>query len=72
MTRRDQLGPDAPAVGKFVQQLFAARRKTLRKALAQMEIGAQPLLASLGIDPQLRPERLTPAQCLELVRRSRP
>jgi 16S rRNA (adenine1518-N6/adenine1519-N6)-dimethyltransferase len=72
MTRRDQLGADAPAVGKFVQQLFAARRKTLRKALAQMEIQAEPLLASLGIDPQLRPERLTPAQCLELFRRSRP
>jgi len=68
MTRDDQIGADAPAVGKFVQQLFAARRKTLRKALAQMGFDGERLLASLGIDPQLRPERLTPRQCLELFR----
>ena len=68
MTRDDQLGADAPAVGTFVQQLFAARRKTLRKALSQMDLDAARLLASLGIDPQLRPERLTPPQCLELFR----
>jgi 16S rRNA (adenine1518-N6/adenine1519-N6)-dimethyltransferase len=68
MTRNDQLGADAPAVGKFVQQLFAARRKTLRKALAQMDLDGERLLASLGIAPQLRPERLTPRQCLELFR----
>ena len=68
MTRDDQLGADAPAVGKFVQQLFAARRKTLRKALAQMDLDGERLLATLGIDPQLRPERLTPRQCLELFR----
>jgi len=68
MTRDDQIGPDAPAVGTFVQQLFAARRKTLRKALSQMDLDGERLLASLGIDPQLRPERLTPRQCLELFR----
>jgi 16S rRNA (adenine1518-N6/adenine1519-N6)-dimethyltransferase len=68
MTRNDQLGSDAPAVGRFVQQLFAARRKTLRKALAQMGFDGEALLSSMGIDPQLRPERLTPAQCLALFR----
>jgi 16S rRNA (adenine1518-N6/adenine1519-N6)-dimethyltransferase len=71
MTRIDQLGADAPAFGRFVQQLFAARRKTLRKALSQMEIDAAPLLAAHGIDPQLRPERLTPRQCLDLFRSAR-
>lgn len=70
MTRVDQLGADAPAVGRFVQKLFAARRKTLRKALAQMGLDGESLLASLGIDAQLRPERLTPRQCLELFRRA--
>jgi 16S rRNA (adenine1518-N6/adenine1519-N6)-dimethyltransferase len=40
MTRNDQLGPDAPTVGRFVQKLFAARRKTLRKALSQMDTTA--------------------------------
>ena len=70
MTRADQLGTDAPAVGRFVQKLFAARRKTLRKALAQMGLDGESLLASLGIDAQLRPERLTPRQCLELFRRA--
>jgi 16S rRNA (adenine1518-N6/adenine1519-N6)-dimethyltransferase len=68
MTRNDQLGSDAPAVGRFVQQLFAARRKTLRKALAQMGFDGEALLSSMGIDTQLRPERLTPAQCLALFR----
>ena len=68
MTRADQLGPEAPAFGRFVQQLFAARRKTLRKALSQMELDGERLLSSLGIDTQLRPERLTPRQCLELYR----
>ena len=71
MVRAKQLGPDAPAFGRFVQQLFAARRKTLRKALSQMELHGERLLSSLGIDPQLRPERLTPRQCLELYRLAR-
>jgi 16S rRNA (adenine1518-N6/adenine1519-N6)-dimethyltransferase len=70
MTRADQLGPDAPTFGTFVRQLFASRRKTLRKALAQMDLNGETLLASLGIDAQLRPERLTPGQCLELYRRA--
>jgi len=72
MTRADQLGADAAAFGRFVHQLFAARRKTLRKALSQMGIeDGEQFLTSLGIDPQLRPERLTPPQCLELFRRRR-
>jgi 16S rRNA (adenine1518-N6/adenine1519-N6)-dimethyltransferase len=70
MTRDDQLGDQSALVGKFVQQLFSFRRKTLRKALSNMGFDADALLAKLSIDPQWRPERLTPRQCLELFRAS--
>ena len=66
LTRDDRLGPRAGAFGRFVHTLFAARRKTLRKALSQAGHDADALLARLGIDPQLRSERLTPEQCLAL------
>jgi 16S rRNA (adenine1518-N6/adenine1519-N6)-dimethyltransferase len=57
--RDDQLGPAAGGFARFVHQLFAARRKTLRKALAQA--GHDPaMLDALGIDPQARPEVLGP------------
>jgi 16S rRNA (adenine1518-N6/adenine1519-N6)-dimethyltransferase len=72
MTREDQLGALAAPLGKFVQQVFSFRRKTLRKALSNMNLDADALLAKLEIDPQWRPERLTPRQCLELFRASRP
>jgi 16S rRNA (adenine1518-N6/adenine1519-N6)-dimethyltransferase len=72
MTRDDQLGDQAGPLGKFVQQLFSFRRKTLRKALSNMELDADALLAGQGIDPQWRPERLTPQQCLALFRASSP
>ena len=72
MTRDDQLGEHAAALGKFVQQLFSFRRKTLRKAIGNMGLDADALLAKQSIDPQWRPERLTPPQCLELFRASAP
>jgi 16S rRNA (adenine1518-N6/adenine1519-N6)-dimethyltransferase len=71
MTRDDQLDDQAAPLGRFVQQLFSFRRKTLRKALSNMNCDADAMLTKLGIDPQWRPERLTPRQCLELFRASR-
>lgn len=59
MTRRDRLGERANAFGRFVQQVFSARRKTLRKALANADLPAAELLAERGIDPQKRPEELS-------------
>jgi 16S rRNA (adenine1518-N6/adenine1519-N6)-dimethyltransferase len=70
MRRHDQLAGQAEPLGRFVQRLFSFRRKTLRKALSNMELDADALLAAQGIDPQWRPERLTPQQCLELFRAS--
>lgn len=69
MTRRDQLGAVARDVGIFVQRLFSVRRKTLRRALLQFDYPADELLTSLSLNPQQRPEELTPAQFLELFRR---
>jgi 16S rRNA (adenine1518-N6/adenine1519-N6)-dimethyltransferase len=72
MVRRDRLGARANPFSRFVQQVFAARRKTLRKALSQMELPADELLASQGIDPKLRPEELTPEQVWGLFERAHP
>ena len=67
MTRDDRLGDSAAGFSRFVQQLFSARRKTLRKALAQAgHDDPNVVLEKLGIDPQLRPEVLTPTQLLGL------
>lgn len=65
MTRADRLGPRAAGFSRFVREVFASRRKTLRKALAQA--GHDPdMLGALKIDPQLRPENITPEQFLQL------
>jgi 16S rRNA (adenine1518-N6/adenine1519-N6)-dimethyltransferase len=67
MTRDDRLGVRARDFARFVQQLFSFRRKTLRRALAQAGFGqAERALASQNIDPQLRPEVLSPEQLLAL------
>jgi 16S rRNA (adenine1518-N6/adenine1519-N6)-dimethyltransferase len=66
MIRRDRLGEKAGAFGRFVQRIFSARRKTMRKALAQMDLPADALLEKLSIDPKIRPEELSPAQLLAL------
>lgn len=59
--RRDQLGNQAGEFSKFVQMLFQARRKTLRKALTQADYPADELIAQLQLNPQARPETLDPA-----------
>src|SRR5438270_352013 len=58
----DRLGALAGAFGRFVQQLFSARRKTLRKGLSQAGYPADALIAGQGLDPQARPETLSPAE----------
>jgi 16S rRNA (adenine1518-N6/adenine1519-N6)-dimethyltransferase len=70
MTRRDQLGDCAREFSTFVHQIFSFRRKTLRKAL--IEAGHDPqVLQTLAIDPQLRPENLSPQMLLSLFAATR-
>ncbi len=71
MTREDRLGADAAALGRFVHQIFSFRRKTLRKALAQAGFDAAAMITATALDPQARPEVLTPNQVLELFRCSK-
>jgi 16S rRNA (adenine1518-N6/adenine1519-N6)-dimethyltransferase len=67
MRRDDRLGDRAADFSRFVHSVFSARRKTLRKALAQAHVeDADTLLASLSIDAKLRPENLSPARLLEI------
>jgi 16S rRNA (adenine1518-N6/adenine1519-N6)-dimethyltransferase len=70
MTRNNCLGENAAAFSRFVQQLFSARRKTLRKAMSIAGFDVE-LLTAAKIDPQLRPEALTPRQFLELFTATR-
>ena len=77
MRRDDRLGNRARDFSRFVHALFSARRKTLRRALAQAKItDADAMLKDLSINPQLRPENLSPEKLLELfdatIRRSPP
>jgi 16S rRNA (adenine1518-N6/adenine1519-N6)-dimethyltransferase len=60
--RDDRLGSSAADFSRFVHQLFSARRKMLRRSLAQAGFDAEEVLTSLAIDGQLRPENLTPQQ----------
>jgi len=62
MTLNNRLGERATPFGRFVQKVFSARRKTLRKALANAGLPADELLSEMGIDPQKRPEELSPEQ----------
>jgi 16S rRNA (adenine1518-N6/adenine1519-N6)-dimethyltransferase len=64
--RDDRLGKNATAFGVFVHQLFSARRKTLRKALAQAGYAADELIAGHGLNPQSRPETIAPDSLLQL------
>ncbi len=66
LRREDRLGDQAEAFSRFVQALFASRRKTLRKALATAGYDPEPLLAATGIEAQLRPEVLDPQSVWEL------
>jgi 16S rRNA (adenine1518-N6/adenine1519-N6)-dimethyltransferase len=58
--RRDQLGDKAGAFSRFVQTLFQARRKTLRKVLTQAGYPADAWIEQLTLNPQARPETLDP------------
>jgi len=46
--------------------VFAARRKTLRRALIRRESRIPMRAEKLSIDPRLRPENLSPEKILEL------
>jgi 16S rRNA (adenine1518-N6/adenine1519-N6)-dimethyltransferase len=56
---------DQAVLEKIVRQAFSARRKTLRNALPL----AQQDYEELGIDPQLRPENLSPGDYVRIARR---
>jgi 16S rRNA (adenine1518-N6/adenine1519-N6)-dimethyltransferase len=60
LTRNDRLGERANPFGRFVHQLFSARRKTLRKAMTQAGYDAAAALEKTAIDGQQRPEELAP------------
>jgi len=54
---------DPKVFSEIVARAFSARRKTLRNALKLEE----PVLASLGLDPKLRPENLSPADYIRVA-----
>lgn len=54
---------DEAFLDDLLRRAFSARRKTLRNALAGVDLG------SLGIDPGLRPEDLSPEDYLRITRR---
>jgi 16S rRNA (adenine1518-N6/adenine1519-N6)-dimethyltransferase len=56
MTRNDRLGTDAASFSTFLQKIFSARRKMLRKALANATHEAERLLSEAQIEPTIRPE----------------
>ena len=66
MTRDDRLGERAGAFSRFVHRVFSGRRKTLRKALTNAEIDADAVLGTVGLDPQIRAEELSPETFLRL------
>lgn len=73
-----RLRPRAPAFhvaswqafDQVLTAAFSARRKTLRNALKQL-LSAEQIMDA-GIDPGLRPERLTPADFAALANRVQP
>jgi 16S rRNA (adenine1518-N6/adenine1519-N6)-dimethyltransferase len=71
LVRRDRLGENGNAFSRFVQQVFAARRKTLRNALLNADLPADELLAKVGLDPKRRPEEIAADQLLALFDASR-
>jgi len=71
LNRNDQLGGDAAAVGDFVHKIFSSRRKTLKNALAIAKLDAEKTLLAAGLDGRVRPEVLSPQDCLRLFRFAR-
>jgi 16S rRNA (adenine1518-N6/adenine1519-N6)-dimethyltransferase len=73
LRRRDRLGWRASNFGRFVHGLFSARRKTLRKAMAQAgHVADDAVLAKLNVDPQARVETLSPPTIFELFEQVTP
>jgi 16S rRNA (adenine1518-N6/adenine1519-N6)-dimethyltransferase len=66
LTRRDRLGARARGFSEFVQRLFSARRKTLRKGLELGGYDADRALLAARLDAKVRAEQLAPEQLLEL------
>lgn len=66
---------ESAALRAFVTACFARRRKQLRNAVAAAwrctPAAASAALARLGLDPTLRPERLTPEEFVVLLRGGR-
>jgi 16S rRNA (adenine1518-N6/adenine1519-N6)-dimethyltransferase len=71
MTRHDRLGPDASSFSAFLQKIFSARRKMLRKALANATPEAERLLAEAGLEGRVRPEEVSPEDLWRLYRLAR-
>jgi 16S rRNA (adenine1518-N6/adenine1519-N6)-dimethyltransferase len=63
------------ALRTLVQNAFGMRRKQMRRVLRSLlaldAAGADALLARTGIDPEVRPETLSPEQFVALLRASR-
>ena len=66
LTRDNRLARRAGEFGTFVHQIFSSRRKTLRNALTKAGLDAERLLAQTGINPQSRPEDLSPEDYIKL------
>ncbi len=69
MTRDDRLGGRAGAFGRFVQGVFAGRRKTLRKAMAVAGLTPPQVAAAVsaaGVDDGCRPEQVPPDAWLQM------
>jgi len=62
----DKLPCDEALFEKIVREAFSARRKTLRNALPLAKEGYE----RLGLDPQLRPENLSPADYVRIAKAS--
>ena len=74
LTPRSEPVVSAEAEGKFrslVQECFGLRRKQMRRVIrtvARLDAdGAERVLAAAGIDPEARPETLTPADFAQLL-----
>ena len=72
LIRHDRLGQDAAGFSRFLQSLFSARRKTLRKALELSGIDADATLARTKLDPRQRAEELAPETLFDLYRSASP
>ncbi len=71
MVRNDRLSGIGNDFGRFVQGVFASRRKTIRNALNRLDLNADALLGEVGLDAGRRPEEFSAAQLLALFTASR-